>query len=156
MGNPLLSDDTVGLLVIDELKKRPSAKRVHLDFKKNYSGGMDLLDDLIDIEKAIIVDSIKTGRERPGYCHEFTIENIDEITQPRIVDAHSLDLLTVLETGERCGFSIPKEIRIIGIEGTEYSEFSEKPTPAVMQGMELAIEKIIKQINAWCHDDVMV
>ncbi len=156
MGNPSRGYDIVGLLIIDELIQTVSKTFPHVDFKKNYSGGMDLLDDLIDKEKAIIVDCVKTGRKESGYCHEFSIENIDEITQPRIVDAHSLDLLTVLETGERCGFSIPGEILIFGVEGTDFTEFSEEPTPAVRKGMKTAVEKIIKQLYAWYNEEVMV
>lgn len=149
MGNPLLGDDSVGLLIVDDLIKA-HAKTLHeVDFQKNYSGGMDLLDNLIDKEKAVIVDCIKTGSKPPGYCHEFTIEDIEEITQPRIADAHSLDLLTVLEMGERCGFSIPKEIIIYGIEGTEFLEFCEKPTPAVKRGIQRTVEKITEKLYTW-------
>lgn len=156
MGNPLLGDDAVGLLIVDELKKTVSKTFADVDFKKNYSGGMDLLDDLLDKEKAVIVDCVKTGNKPSGYCHEFSIEHIDDITQPRIVDSHSLDLLTVLETGERCGFSIPKEIVIYGVEGTDFTEFCEEPTTAVREGMKEAIKKITQQLYAWYDEEVMV
>lgn len=156
MGNPILCDDSVGLLIIDALEQRISKNFPEVEFKKNYSGGMDLLDDLVDKEKAIITDCVKTENRPPGFCHEFSIEQIDEITQPRIVDSHSLDLLTVLETGERCGYSIPKDILIYGIEGTDFSEFSEEPSLAVKKGMKITINKIIKKLEAWCNEQVVV
>ncbi|MBU1941107.1 MAG: hydrogenase maturation protease, partial [Candidatus Thermoplasmatota archaeon] len=57
VGNPILSDDGVGLHVIQQLKKCIKNPQIHLD--EALTGGMNLLDLLIGYDKAIIIDAVK-------------------------------------------------------------------------------------------------
>lgn len=147
LGNPTLSDDAAGLIIVDQLKNAYSSSFPDVKFTKNYSGGFDMLYELVNFEKAIIIDSINTDKVEPGTCVEFFYDDLKDLTQPRLVDSHGLNLPTVIETGKKCGYKMPEAIYIFGIEGTEFTKFSETPTYEVQAGFENAVKMVIKKLN---------
>lgn len=147
LGNPTLCDDVAGLLIIDELINNYSEIFQKVKFVKNYSGGFDMLYEFVGFKKAIIIDSINTGKIEPGSCIEFDYNDLKDLTQPRLVDSHGLNLPTVIETGKMCGYEMPEDIYIFGIEGTEFTEFSEKPTAEVQAGIYKAVEMIVEKLK---------
>lgn len=149
LGNPVLADDTIGLLIVKEMKVRLASRFPQVDFRLNYSGGFDLLYDLIDFNHAIIVDSINTNKAFPGYCHEFSLEDFKTIPQPCVVDSHGMNLITILETGKKCGYTMPTDIAVFGIEGMEFYRLSEFPSTQVYQNRKNIIEKITKKLYYW-------
>ncbi|MDZ7860295.1 MAG: hydrogenase maturation protease [Candidatus Krumholzibacteriota bacterium] len=146
LGNPMLSDDSVGLYIIDLLSKKYPESSPVVTFSKNYSGGMDLIYELEGFEKAIIVDSIFTGSFEPGFCHEFSVDDLNINSKLGLINSHGLNLPTVLEFGEKCGYCMP-EIVIYGIEGREFTEFSENPTEFVINGLESSIGEIERRLD---------
>jgi hydrogenase maturation protease len=143
LGNPLLCDDSVGLTVVDRAEIKLRALHTSTTFKKNYSGGIDLLYDITGYDKAIIVDSVITGKAEPGFCHEFSLNSIEGTTQDRLVYGHGINVATVFLIGEECGYPMPAETVIFAIESTDICTFSEQLTPA----LEKSVNKIIKKIN---------
>jgi len=149
LGNPVLSDDAVGILVVRELKEKYAFLFPKTSFCLNYSGGVDLLYDLIGFPRAIIIDSIMTGRADPGYCHEFTLDDLDMTIRPHLIDSHGLNLMSALEVGRKCAYLLPDEIAIFGIEGLEFGQFSEQPSAKILDNFPKIIEIIKKKIHYW-------
>ncbi len=58
--NPILSDDSVGFRVIQELRTQFACRGLTL--MESKTSGLGLLDLIIDYDKVIIVDAIKTGK----------------------------------------------------------------------------------------------
>ncbi len=69
LGNPLISDDSVGLRVADRLKQR-LAGRPRIVVTEDYWGGLRLMERMIGYDAAIVVDAICTGAT-PGTIHHF-------------------------------------------------------------------------------------
>lgn len=145
IGNPLLSDDSFGLHVIDHLSQCTHFSHIH--FTKNYSAGIDLLYDLESYECAIIVDSVKTGKAAPGTLHEFGLDDIFSYSQTILVDSHGLNLPTVIEMGRQLGYELPKNFRFFGVEGTDFHTFNESPTQEVLKTVPLVSQRIIQYLN---------
>ena len=60
LGNPLVTDDSVGLRVVEEL--RPLlADRADVEVAEDYWGGLRLMERMIGFDRAIVVDAIHTG-----------------------------------------------------------------------------------------------
>jgi hydrogenase maturation protease len=152
MGNPLLSDDNIGLKAVECAESRLGARRMRTAFKKNYSGGIDLLYDLVGYDKAIIVDSLVTGKASPGYCHTFSLTTIDDTVQEHCVFAHGISLATVFRIGEQCGYSMPAETVIFAVESSDITTFSEKLTPALEGSVEEIIRKINRSLSRWIDE----
>lgn len=155
LGNPTLSDDVVGLLIIDELEKKYSDIFPNTKFVKNYSGGFDMLYEFIGFKQAIIIDSINTDKVEPGTCVEFDYNDMKDLTQPRLVDSHGLNLPTVIATGKKCGYQMPEDVYIFGIEGTEFTKFSETPTFEVQAGIKSAVKMVVEKLN-YLNDNNLV
>ena len=63
LGNPLVTDDSVGLRVVEEL--RPLlADRPDVEVSEDYWGGLRLMERMIGFDRAIVIDAIQTGARR--------------------------------------------------------------------------------------------
>jgi hydrogenase maturation protease len=152
LGNPVLSDDTIGLLIVKQLENAQSNNFPGIKFAYNYSGGFDLMEALMGYHKSIIVDSICTGQVEPGFCHEFNIHALGKIKQSGLLSSHGLNLPTLLEVGKRCGYPLPSEIALFGIEGVDFENFSEQPTKVVKAGLKSAIARIHSKLINWTNN----
>ncbi|MBE3050465.1 hydrogenase maturation protease, partial [Candidatus Bathyarchaeota archaeon] len=63
VGNPILSDDGVGIHVARELKKR---EMPGVDVEELAASGLELLDVVRGYDKVVIIDAIQTTNGRPG------------------------------------------------------------------------------------------
>ena len=145
LGNPIVTDDSVGLRVVEELKP-VLADRVDLDVSEDYWGGLRLMERMIGYDRAIVVDAICTGAE-PGTIHHLTP---DSIRTQRSASAHDVNLPTALEFGRQAGMSLPKneQIHLVGIEADDILNFSEKCTPAVEAAIPHAVETVLGLLDS--------
>jgi hydrogenase maturation protease len=141
LGNPIVSDDSVGLKVATLLKER-LAGREDVEVSEDYWGGLRLMERLIGYDRAIVIDAICTG-SLPGTLHRLAPGDIG--TQ-RSASAHDVNLATALEFGRKAGVSLPANERIIlvGIEAEEILNFGERCTPAVEAAIPKAVEMVLK------------
>lgn len=147
LGNPLLCDDSAALLALRLLRERTRSSKT--DFVENYSSGMDLLPDLMCHQRAIVMDAVSTGRHDPGTCVEFTLDDLDDTRQARLVDSHGLNLATVVDTGRRFGYPMPEQLTILGIEGRDFTSFQEHPHGNVMDRLPDIVERVERTIREW-------
>ena len=74
LGNPLVTDDSVGLRVVEQL--RPLlANRTDVEVAEDYWGGLRLMERMIGFDRAIVVDAIQTGSPA-GTVHLLTPDGI--------------------------------------------------------------------------------
>jgi len=140
LGNPLVSDDSVGLRVAAELKLL-LAGRENVEIAEDYWGGLRLMERMIDFDRAIVIDAICTGAE-PGTIHHL---RPDDVPTQKSASAHDLNLPTALEFGRRAGAHLPKNenIRLVGIEAQDIINFAEHCTPAVEAAIPCAVEEVV-------------
>jgi hydrogenase maturation protease len=141
LGNPLVTDDSVGLRVVEELKPL-LADRADVEVAEDYWGGLRLMERLIGFDRAIVVDAIHTGAP-PGTIHRLAPEGIP--TQ-RSASAHDANLATALEFGRHAGAHLPanEHIELIGIEAEDTLTFGEHCTPAVQAAVPQAVEMVMQ------------
>ena len=144
LGNPLVSDDSVGLRVAAELKLL-LAGRADVEIAEDYCGGLRLMERMIDFDRAIVVDAICTGAE-PGTIHHL---RPDDVPTQKSASAHDLNLPTALEFGRRAGAHLPENenIRLVGIEADDIINFAEQCTPAVEAAIPSAVEEVVRLLD---------
>ena len=81
LGNPLVTDDSVGLRVIERLKPL-LADRTDVEVSEDYWGGLRLMERMIGFDRAIVVDAIQTGT-LPGTVQLLTPDGIPTQRSPR-------------------------------------------------------------------------
>ena len=145
VGNPILGDDGVGLHVADELKKEIQDPDVEIDHA--YTGGLNLVDMIMDHERAIIIDAIQNRDQKPG---EVNILPLREISAFRSFNPHDVSFPQALKMAKKLGMMkrLPRDIKLVGINlGQNPSEFSEKLSKEINSAIPRAVELVKKEVN---------
>lgn len=138
IGNPILRDDRVGLLIIQKLRGR--VPRSGIEFQETSLAGLSLAEFLVGFNSAFIVDAIQTGG-MPGAVYCLKPEDFDGQSANRN-DPHGTGLLQALELGRRLGWPMPQDVTIVAIEAGDISNFGDELTPEVERAVPVALEKI--------------
>ena len=69
LGNPLVTDDSVGLRVAAELRSR-LAGQADVEVAEDYWGGLRLMEQMVGYDRAIVIDAIQSGAA-PGTIHHL-------------------------------------------------------------------------------------
>lgn len=146
LGNPLVSDDSVGLRVAARLKDL-LAGREDVEVDEDYWGGLRLMERMAGYDRAIVVDAICTGAP-PGTIHRLMPGSIP--TQ-RSASAHDVNLPTALAFGRQHDVPLPEDehILLVGVEAEDILTFSEKCTPAVQAAIDPAVRHVLEALEAW-------
>jgi hydrogenase maturation protease len=146
LGNPILSDDAVGVRVARELKQRlGSAGEGAVEVIEIYAGGIRLMDAMEGYDRAVIVDAMVTGVEKPGTVRRLSLSNL--ATTRNTLSVHDMDLPMALEMGRMLGVPLPSEVVIWGIEAKDVENFGEKLTGDVEEAVSRTIELIEEELN---------
>ncbi len=143
LGNPILTDDGVGLHVIEELKSRFDKPEVAIE--GTSQAGLDLLDLLAGYDKAIIVDAIQTGERKSGQVYRLETGAFSDTRHASM--PHDVNFATALELGRRLDLPLPREIVIFAIEVADVSTFGEECTAEVKEAIPVCIEMIIQELK---------
>ena len=147
MGNPILSDDGVGLLVADRLRESPLPEDVEVALSE--VGGLRLLELVRGFTRVIIIDALKSSDEvarQPGEIVRY--EAKDFKGGHRYGSAHSIGLGTVLELGDRLGYDMPADVTVFAIEAVDVETFGEELSPPVAAAAERVLGMIAAELAA--------
>ena len=132
IGSSILSDDGVGVRVVERLAERALPDDVKV--AALGTAGLGLLDLLGDVERLIIVDAIVTGAA-PGTIHE--LRGDDVLRAAHLGVGHEADLPTTLTIGERVlGREMPREVVVVAVEAEDVTTFSESLTARVQRAVQ--------------------
>jgi hydrogenase maturation protease len=139
IGNPIRSDDGVGVHVIEALRKESLSDNI--DLREGISG-LDIFGAITGYNRVIIVDAIKGGGE-PGTIYKLSLKDFGDNQTLHAFSTHDVDFLTMLEFGKSIfPEKIPEDIIIIAIEADDITTISEKCTPKVEKSIQEAVDVI--------------
>ena len=151
LGNPILTDDGVGVKVAYEVATAlPSELSDLTTITEASVGGLRLMEMMVDYEKAIIIDAYMPMDRpiSPGTIHRMTLEDLKSISPTQhSASAHDTTLVTALETGRQLGIGLPDEIVIFAIEVENVMDFSEDSTEAVTNAIPAVRAAVIDELN---------
>jgi len=158
LGNPILTDDGVGIFVVREVAARHRNGAVRKDrarwqgdgvaFAEASVGGLRLLDTIAGHRRVIIVDAIRTPDGSPGDI--YRLHPSDLRASLHSGSTHDLSLPGALALGRGMGLVLPDDenIVIIAIEVEDVLTFSETCTPVVMDAIPHAVEAVLDELAA--------
>jgi hydrogenase maturation protease len=144
LGNPVRTDDAVGLRVIEALAKHDLPRQVTLETAGTC--GIGILDVIAGFDELVLVDAIDAG-EAPGTVLELTATELETLTPLHAASSHDADLMTALATGARLGLELPSGIAIVAIQVADIATLAEALTPEVEEAVESAA-KVVCEIVA--------
>jgi len=141
LGNPILSDDSVGWEVADRLAERLP----QVDIVKSSAATMDIIPQLAGYERLVVVDAIQLGAAPYGTVHRFTPAQLAATI--RRSSPHDINFATALQMAKEWGYAVPADIRIYGIEVKELLRFSEGCTNEVGEKLTEIVEQILEDLT---------
>jgi len=138
IGNPILSDDGVGIKVAHEVGKNLNDPRIAVS--ETSAAGLSLLDSIIGYDRVIIIDAIQTKEGKAGQIYRMKPKDFS--FAKRVSSPHQVNLVTALELGKMLNLAMPRRITVFAVEAKDITTFSEKCTPEV----EKAIPRVVKMV----------
>jgi len=139
IGNPILTDDGVGIRIAEAIKtERPGVEVI-----ETSEAGMALVDCVEGYDRLIIVDSIITGREKPGAFYKLDLEQLGPAKDSP--SSHGLDIATAFKLGEGLGYKMPQVVSLYAVEIKNNTTFGERCTEEVQEKISLVAEQIMEE-----------
>lgn len=149
LGNPILTDDGVGVKVAFELKRIIDLKaHPELTITEASAGGLRLMEAILGYDKVILIDAyyLNPATTRPGKIHRLTLDDLrSKSPTQHSTSAHDTSLFTALDTASEVGYDIPSEFCIYAVEVENILDFSETPTPRVARAIPIVARMIIEE-----------
>ena len=139
LGNPILTDDGVGIKIARKLKEENPG----LEVIETSEAGITLLDLIVGCNKLIIIDSIKTDRGKPGELYKLELKNLKPTMD--FSSSHNIGIITAFELGRRLGYRMPKHTSIYAVEIRDNTTFSEKCTLELKKRIPFIAKQIIER-----------
>jgi hydrogenase maturation protease len=143
IGNPILSDDGVGIKVAREVGERLDDPQIIVS--ETSAAGLSLLDSIIGYDKLIIIDAIQTKKGRAGQIYRMKPEDFS--FAKHLSSPHQINLVTALELGKVLNLVMPKEITILAVEANDVSNFGERCTPEVERAIPEAVKMVLEELK---------
>jgi hydrogenase maturation protease len=149
LGNDVLTDDAVGLQVVQQLRTR-LADYQGIDFCETTEMGLALLDHLTGYRAVVIVDSVQTGQGAPGFVHEVDGASLAPLSGGT---PHFLGVSESLALGRQLDLPMPKVVRVFAIEVADPYTLSTEMTPAVRAALPRITEQIANEAVRMAHSE---
>ena len=139
LGNPILTDDGVGIKIAQKIKE----ENPDLEVIETSEGAFALLDHVIGCDKLIIIDSIKTEQGKPGELYKLELEDLKPTLN--LATSHGMDIATAFKVGEGLGYKMPQSLSIYAVGIRDNTTFGEECTKEVAERIPFIAKKIIKE-----------
>jgi hydrogenase maturation protease len=147
LGNEYAGDDAAGVLAVRALRGELDGVA---DVVESAASGLALLEVLADYDRAVVVDSIRTGRNPPGTIVEAGLAEVGPVVAPSLHHAGIPELAAV---AERLGLGFPGRTRILAIEVAEPPTFGAPLSEPVAAALDELVRRVRAQVELWCRSE---
>jgi len=147
LGNPILTDDGVGVRVAEAVRAAlPPDSPVETD--EACAGGLELLERLLGYRRVFLIDALYPGSGRPGTVRRLTLADLRAISPTQhSASAHDTTLVTAWDMAQRMDLPLPEEVTIYAVEVENVADFGEEPTPAVARAVPRVAAAILDELR---------
>lgn len=149
LGNTLLTDEAVGVRVVEQLRELPGDDIADLRLLDGGTMGLTLLVDMEDSAAMIVIDAAYLDQPA-GSVQVFEGEEMDLFLRTRSRNAHDIgldDLMDALRLRE----AVPEKRALIGIQPANLS-VGECLTDDVAKAVPVAATSIMQLVERWRGD----
>lgn len=151
LGNPLLGDDGVGWVIVDELERRladglndrPATGAPAPELERLAVGGLGLMERLVGHDRVILVDATRSPGAVPGTVTVGPLGSVPLARPDHVDSSHDVSLPVAIAAGRALGARLPIEVTVVGVEAWQVDVFGEGLSPAVGAAVPRAVEVVI-------------
>jgi hydrogenase maturation protease len=141
LGNPIMSDDGIGLLVSRLVHRRLA----DYDLDLACGAGLHVMDAILGYRRAVIIDSMVTGSFPVGSV--VRIDPSEGMETRRAGHSHGLGFFEAIEVARACDAPLPEEILVYGIEVEDPFTIGESMSQGIMNKLDEIVDFIIDDIG---------
>jgi len=141
MGNPLLSDDGVGLLIAEAVGRRIDITKV--DVISTTDVGFSILDLVIGYDIVFVIDALTTGERKVGKIVKMEEKGLTL----HLFSSHGVNFYDLLQFGRDMGYKMPRVGGIYGIEIGKKVAFGEDISPRLAKKIPDIVDRIVADIT---------
>lgn len=146
LGNTLLSDEAVGVRVVDALTNAPESGELGLRLLDGGTMGMSLLVEMEDADALIIIDAAFL-QESPGFLKVFEGQDMDHFLRHRGRSPHDIGLDDLMD-GLRLREAVPERRALVAIQ-PEILTVGENLTESVAASVPKAVQTVVNLARRW-------
>ena len=151
IGNPLLCDDGIGAIIVNDLKEKLDNKL--FDFTTEYISSMELVNLIQGYHNLVIVDGKMTHEGTPGEVTLFSVEDYYGMTH--LDNYHDVSFRDMISLGRSLNLDIPENIKISAVEIVEDKLFSKTLSPLlqnkygdILEEVEVILEQMTQVVRS--------
>ncbi len=148
LGNDLAGDDAIGVLVARAVRDDVAGAA---DVVESSASGMALLEVLAGYDRAVVVDSIRTGRNAPGTVTELGLADTGRVVAPSL---HHAGLPELAAAAERLGLRFPSETRVLAVEVVDPYTLGAPLSEPVACAVDEVARRVRDRVERWASEDV--
>ena len=140
LGNPILGDDAIGLVVAEGLRER-LADDPTVEIDVDFCGGLRLMERIVGYDDVVIIDAICSGEQLPG---SVVLLEPGDLPTLHSSSSHDVSLPTALRLASDMGLQPPQvHIVAIAIKAASTLDFREELSPAVADAVPAAVQAVL-------------
>ena len=145
IGNTLLSDEGIGIHVIDRVAEM-AAGRDDLVMLDGGTLSFTLADDISAHPRLVVVDAARLDAP-PGTVRVFEGQDMDERLRGGLQSVHEVGLSDLMDIA-RLTDTLPARRALVGIQ-PKYMDWGDSPTPEVAAAISGAAEAVLELVRRW-------
>jgi hydrogenase maturation protease len=139
MGNPILSDDGIGLILTKSLEgKIPGADTASITL-----AGLELMDILVGYDHVFLIDAAMGTGGEPGELKEIC----DGKGALHLFTSHGVNFFDLIRMGREAGLKMPEPAAVFGIEIGNASDFGTSLSPGMLSALPFLEREIAGRIQ---------
>ncbi len=145
LGNPLMGDDGIGLIVLEQLAAQTFAPPV--EFVDGGTWGLALLPDVERAGALLLLDAVHSAGD-PGTVYVLDSQDIPRFLAAK-VSPHQVDVRELLALAELRG-ALPPELRVVGIQPAAV-DYGDGLSPVVAASVDRMVSAACAVLAGWGH-----
>jgi hydrogenase maturation protease len=145
LGNPLLADDGVGLVMLARLSESGHWPD-EVELVDGGTWGLSLLPDIRDASALLVLDAVRADSS-PGTVLRGEGDAVPRLYR-RPPSPHRIDLGEVLAAAELLG-GVPERLAVVGVEPEETDDLRIGLSPSVDAAVDRAVAEAERVLAGW-------
>ena len=146
LGNEFAGDDAVGVLAVRALRGDLAGAGDAVDVVESAASGLALLEVFAGYNRAVVIDSITTGRNPAGSILELGFGDLGRVAAPSL---HQAGIPEMAAVAERLGIAFPRQTWVLAVEVSEPPTFGVPMSDAVGAALGQLGERVRAQLCRW-------
>ena len=122
------------------------------DVVESAASGMALIEVFAGYDRAVVIDSISTGRNPAGTILEFGIADLGRVAAPSL---HQTGIPEMAAVAERLGIEFPAQTRVLAVEVAKPPTFGAPLSAPVNAAVGPLGRRVRAQIERWAQEDTL-